>query len=62
MVISVITIFDMVSVEESKNMIEKLGDAPSKDEYETQSYSLKKFHEILAYVEDKKHDYLQRVT
>jgi len=28
MVISVITIFDMVSVEESKNMIEKLADAP----------------------------------
>ncbi|MBO1060599.1 MAG: hypothetical protein ACK513_11540 [Aphanizomenon sp.] len=45
-----ITIFDMVSVEESKNMIKKLGDAPSKDEYKTQSYSLKKFHEILASV------------
>ena len=49
-------------VEESKNMIEKLGDAPSKYEYEKQSYSLKKFHEILASVEDKKHDYLERVT
>ncbi|GCL43417.1 hypothetical protein [Dolichospermum planctonicum] len=49
-------------VEESKNMIEKLGDAPSKDEYEKQSYSLKKFHEILASVEDKKYDYLERVT
>ena len=48
--------------EESKKMIDKLGDVPSTEEYQTQSYALKKFHEILASVEDKKHYYLQRLT
>ncbi|MGK7924006.1 MAG: hypothetical protein AB4290_01915 [Spirulina sp.] len=49
-------------VEESKNLMAKLGEAPSKDEYLQQSYSLKKFHEIAEILENTEYAYLQRVT
>ncbi|MGI0480693.1 hypothetical protein ACN4EE_07875 [Geminocystis sp. CENA526] len=48
-------------IEESKNMLQSLGDSPSKEEYQTYYYPLKKFQEILSYLENNKYQYLQRV-
>lgn len=48
-------------IEESKNMLQSLGDSPSKEEYQTHSYPLRKFQEILSYLENNQYQYLKRV-
>lgn len=48
-------------IEQSKNMLQSLGDSPSKEEYQTHSYPLRKFQEILSYLENNKYHYLERV-
>jgi len=48
-------------IEQSKNMSQSLGDSPSKEEYQTHSYPLRKFQEILSYLEINKYHYLERV-
>lgn len=48
-------------IEKSKNMLDSLGDFPSKEEYQTHSYPLRKFQEILLYLENTHYQYLQRV-
>lgn len=48
-------------IEESKNMLDSLGDSPSKEEYKTHTYPLKKFQEILLSLENTKYIYLQRI-
>lgn len=47
-------------VEESRNMLKKLGDTPSKDEYEKHTYPLKILQEILENLENKKYCYLAK--
>lgn len=49
-------------IEASKNMLNSLGDSPSKEEYQTHSYPLRKFQEILSYLENTHYQYLQRVV
>jgi hypothetical protein len=52
-------------VEESRAMLEKLGEGdplPSKEEYKEQTYPLRKFQEILKYLENTQYSYLQKVT
>lgn len=48
-------------IEQSKNMLQSLGDSPSKEEYKTHTYPLRKFQEILLYLENTHYQYLQRV-
>ncbi|WP_342596775.1 hypothetical protein VKI21_12735 [Cyanobacterium aponinum UTEX 3222] len=48
-------------IEQSKNMLDSLGDSPSKEEYQTYSYPLRKFQEILSYLENNKYHFLERV-
>lgn len=57
--------FKEAIVEESRVMLEKLGDGnivPSKEEYKEQTYPLRKFQEILKYLENTQYSYLQKVT
>lgn len=52
-------------VEESGIMLEKLGEGdplPSKVEYKEQTYSLRKFQEILKLLENTQYSYLQKFT
>jgi hypothetical protein len=52
-------------VEESGIMLEKLGEGdplPSKAEYKEQTYSLRKFQEILKLLENTQYSYLQKFT
>jgi hypothetical protein len=52
-------------VEESGIMLEKLGEGdplPSKAEYRQQTYSLRKFQEILKLLENTQYSYLQKFT
>ncbi|HCQ21635.1 MAG: hypothetical protein AN483_12600 [Aphanizomenon flos-aquae MDT14a] len=52
-------------VEESGIMLEKLGEGdplPSKAEYKEQTYSLRKFQEILKLLENTQYSYLQKST
>ncbi|MCW6035696.1 hypothetical protein K4A83_05340 [Spirulina subsalsa FACHB-351] len=57
-----IDFFKEAIYEESRNMIDKLGDSPSKDEYQQQSYPLIKFHEIMKCLENTQYCYLQKIT
>ena len=41
-------------------MLEKLGDSPSKQEYNQHSSDLRKLHEILKHLEDSQDQYLSR--
>jgi hypothetical protein len=60
-----IDFFKEAIVEESIAMLEKLGEGdtlPSKEEYKQQTYTLRKFQEILKVLENSQYSYLQRVT
>lgn len=48
-----------VIVEESLNMIEKLGDSPSKEEYKSQTSTLKIFKEILQCLKNPQYSYIE---
>lgn len=48
-------------IEESKNMLDSLGDSPSKEEYKTYTYPLRKFQQILSSLKNTKYKYLERV-
>jgi hypothetical protein len=48
-------------VQESNAMLEKLGDVPSKKEYQEFRYRLVKLHELRKGVENEKYQYLRRV-
>ncbi|MCT7960866.1 hypothetical protein NG799_11985 [Laspinema sp. D1] len=45
---------------ESEKIIENLGDAPSKEDYQKVTYPLKKLHELRRCVENETYQYLQR--
>jgi len=47
-------------IEESRIMLEKLGDYPSKEEYNQHSSDLRKLHEILKYLENPQYQYLAK--
>lgn len=49
-------------VGESDRMLAKLGDSPSKNEYQTASYKLRKLQELRKCLENKNYLYLQRVV
>ncbi len=49
-------------VGESDLMLTKLGDSPSKNEYQTASYKLRKLQELRKCLENKNYLYLQRVV
>ncbi|MFM5983699.1 MAG: hypothetical protein ACKO9I_24765 [Sphaerospermopsis kisseleviana] len=60
-----IDFFKEAIVEESIAMLEKLGEGdtlPSKEEYKQQTYTLRKFQQILKVLENSQYSYLQRVT
>ncbi|MDY7012545.1 MAG: hypothetical protein SVX43_02895 [Cyanobacteriota bacterium] len=48
-------------IQESDIMFDKLGDVPSKQEYQEFKYRLTKLHELRKCVENEKYQYLQRV-
>jgi hypothetical protein len=48
-----------VMFQESLNMIEKLGDSPSTEEYKSQTYTLKIFKEILQCLKNPQYSYLE---
>ena len=45
---------------ESEKILENLGDAPSKEDYQKLTYPLKKLHELRRCVENETYQYLQR--
>lgn len=45
---------------ESEKIIENLGEAPSKEDYQKLTYPLKKLHELRRCVENETYQYLQR--
>lgn len=47
-------------VQESRIMFEKLGDSPSKEEYNQYSSDLRQLHEILKHLEDSQYHYLAK--
>lgn len=47
-------------IEESRIMLEKLGDSPSKEEYNQHSGDLRKLHEILKHLENPQYQYLAK--
>jgi hypothetical protein len=47
--------------QESDAMLNKLGDSPSKKEYQEATYRLRKLQELRKCVENEKYQYLQRV-
>ena len=49
-------------VGESDRMLAKLGDYPSKNEYQTASYKLRKLQELRKCLENENYLYLQRVV
>ena len=49
-------------VGESDLMLTKLGDSPSKNEYQTASYKLRKLQELRKCLENENYLYLQRVV
>lgn len=48
-------------IRESDTVLTKLGDSPSKEEYQNETYRLRKLHELLKCVENENYHYLQRV-
>ncbi len=48
-------------VRESDAVITKLGDSPSKEEYQAGTYRLRKMLELLKCVENENYQYLQRI-
>lgn len=47
--------------QESDRILTRLGDSPTKEEYQIVTYRLKKLLEILRCIEDEKYLYLQRI-
>jgi hypothetical protein len=47
-------------IKESRTMLEKLGNSPSKEEYDQYSSNLRKLHEILKHLEDHQYHYLAK--
>lgn len=54
-------IFSEAIVGESDAVLTKLGDSPSKEEYQAGTYRLRKMLELLKCVENPNYQYLQRV-
>jgi hypothetical protein len=53
--------FSEAIISESDAVLTKLGDCPSKEEYQTGTYRLRKMLELLKCVENENYQYLQRV-
>jgi hypothetical protein len=47
---------------ESDAVLKQLGESPSKQEYQDATYRLRKFLELLNFIEDENYAYLQRVV
>jgi len=48
-------------IHESDTVLTKLGDSPSKKEYQDETNRLRKLHELLKCIENQQYQYLQRV-
>ncbi|MGB3267229.1 MAG: hypothetical protein WBA89_25150 [Microcoleus sp.] len=53
--------FSQEIISESDAVITKLGDSPSKEEYQSGTYRLRKMLELLKCVENQNYQYLQRI-
>ena len=53
--------FSQEIISESDAVLTKLGDSPSKEEYQSGRYRLRKLHELLKCVENENYQYLQRI-
>ncbi len=53
--------FSQEIISESDAVLTKLGDSPSKEEYQTGTYRLRKMLELLKCVENENYQYLQRI-
>ncbi|MEG3917599.1 hypothetical protein QUA07_00460 [Microcoleus sp. T3_A4] len=54
-------IFSEAIISESDAVLTKLGDYPSKEEYQSGTYRLRKMLELLKCVENENYQYLQRI-
>ena len=54
-------IFSEAIISESDVVLTKLGDYPSKEEYQSGTYRLRKMLELLKCVENENYQYLQRI-
>lgn len=54
-------IFSEAIISESDVVLTKLGDSPSKEEYQSGTYRLRKMLELLKCVENENYKYLQRI-
>ncbi|MEG4345552.1 hypothetical protein QUB70_20080 [Microcoleus sp. A003_D6] len=54
-------IFSEAIISESDAVLTKLGDYPSKEEYQSGTYRLRKILELLKCVENENYQYLQRI-
>ncbi|MEG5015078.1 MULTISPECIES: hypothetical protein [unclassified Microcoleus] len=54
-------IFSEAIISESDEVLTKLGDYPSKEEYQSGTYRLRKMLELLKCVENENYQYLQRI-
>jgi hypothetical protein len=54
-------IFSEAIINESDAVLTKLGDSPSKEEYQAGTYRLRKMLELLKCVENENYQYLQRI-
>lgn len=53
--------FSQEIISESDAVLTKLGDSPSKEEYQAGTYRLRKMLELLKCVENENYQYLQRI-
>ncbi len=53
--------FSEAIISESDVVLTKLGDSPSKEEYQSGTYRLRKMLELLKCVENENYQYLQRI-
>lgn len=53
--------FSEAIISESEAVLTKLGDSPSKEEYQAGTYRLRKLLELLKCVENENYQYLQRI-
>jgi hypothetical protein len=54
-------LFGEAIISESDAVLTKLGDSPSKEEYQAGTYRLRKMLELLKCVENENYQYLQRI-
>ena len=54
-------IFSQEIISESDVVLTKLGDSPSKEEYQSGTYRLRKMLELLKCVQNENYQYLQRI-